>query len=200
MRIGIDLDNTLICYDQAFARVAREEGLLPPRFEGDKRAVRRALLAERADGHLWEKLQGMVYGRRIDAARPADGVAEFLGLCWRHGASVAIVSHKTRLAHHDPLLTDLRAAALHWLEDRGLLDAPGCGVARADVWFEATRDDKVRRIGALGCEVFVDDLAEVLAHAGMPAGCRKILLGRDPQGGFEQYASWREIGDALFAS
>jgi len=29
MRIGIDLDNTLICYDEAFLRVGREEGLLP---------------------------------------------------------------------------------------------------------------------------------------------------------------------------
>ena len=29
MRVGIDLDNTLISYDQAFQRVAKEEGLLP---------------------------------------------------------------------------------------------------------------------------------------------------------------------------
>ena len=40
MKIGIDLDNTLICYDNAFQRVAREEGLLPPAFEGNKVTVK----------------------------------------------------------------------------------------------------------------------------------------------------------------
>ena len=75
MRVGIDLDNTLISYDQAFQRVAKEEGLLPASFEGNKAAVKRALLAERPDGLLWESLQGLVYGRRIDAAVLFDGVA-----------------------------------------------------------------------------------------------------------------------------
>jgi len=32
MRIGLDLDNTLICYDQAFLRVGKEEGILPASF------------------------------------------------------------------------------------------------------------------------------------------------------------------------
>ena len=50
MRIGLDLDNTLICYDQAFLRVGKEEGMLPASFAGNKAAVKRALLAERPDG------------------------------------------------------------------------------------------------------------------------------------------------------
>ena len=81
MRVGIDLDNTLISYDQAFQRVGKEEGLLPASFEGNKAAVKRALLAERPDGLLWESLQGLVYGRRIDAAVLFDGVAGFLEAC-----------------------------------------------------------------------------------------------------------------------
>src|SRR6267378_1687150 len=105
MRIGLDLDNTLICYDEAFLRVGKEEGLLPASFEGNKAAVKRALLAEQPDGYLWESLQGLVYGRRIDAAMLFDGVAEFLEKCRRHGGTIAIVSHKTELAHHDPHLT-----------------------------------------------------------------------------------------------
>jgi hypothetical protein len=48
--------------------------------------------------------------------------------------------------------------------------------------------------------VFVDDLAEVLVHGEMPAACRKILFGSDPQSGFEQYASWHEVCNALFPS
>ena len=198
MRIGIDLDNTLICYDQAFARVGKEERLLPATFEGNKAAVKRALLAERPDGLLWESLQGLVYGRRIDAAMLFDGVTQFLEACRTGGDAVAIVSHKTERAHHDPHLTDLRAAAFHWMENNRFFDAAGLGLGRHNVYFEGTRDDKVKRIRALECDVFVDDLAEVLAHADMPAACRKILFGSDRQSEFEQYATWDQVRDALF--
>jgi hypothetical protein len=198
MKIGIDLDNTLICYDQAFQRVGREEGLLPPSFEGDKAAVKRALLKERPDGLLWETLQGLVYGRRIDAAILFDGVARFLGVCRRRGDKVAIVSHKTDLAHHDPLRTDLRAAALQWMEANRFFQPAGLALQREDVFFESTRDEKIRRIAALDLDLFVDDLAEVLAHEDMPAACRKILFGQEPQERFEQYATWGELCDAVF--
>jgi hypothetical protein len=198
MRIGIDLDNTLISYDQAFQRVAREEGLLPSSFEGNKAAVKRALLAERPDGFLWESLQGLVYGRRIDAAVLFDGVARFLEACRRRADVVAIVSHKTEFAHHDPHRTDLRVAALRWMERNRFFDAAGLGVGRNNVYFEGTREEKVRRIRALECNVFVDDLAEVLGHDEMPATCRKILFGCESQSKFEQYVSWDEVRDALF--
>jgi len=198
MRVGIDLDNTLICYDQAFARVGKEEGLLPASFEGNKVEVKRALLAEQPDGFLWERLQGLVYGRRIDAATMFEGVTGFLEACRAGGNDVMIVSHKTELAHHDPLLTDLRVAALQWMENNRFFDTQGLGLGRHIVHFEGTRDDKVKRIRALGCDVFVDDLAEVLGHAEMPTTCRKILFGSDPQSEFEQYASWNEVRDALF--
>jgi hypothetical protein len=198
MKIGLDLDNTVICYDQAFLRVGQEEGLLPASFQGNKVAVKNALLAERPDGYLWEALQGMVYGRRIDAATLFEGVGDFLDLCRQRDASVAIVSHKTERAHHDPHLTDLRLAALRWMEARQFFDLPGLGLERGNVFFEGSRDDKVRRIRALGCQLFIDDLTEVLAHGDMPQGCRKILFGRDPHCAFEQYPSWREVRDAIF--
>lgn len=198
MRVGIDLDNTLICYDQAFAQVGKEEGLLPASFEGNKIEVKRTLLAERPDGYLWESLQGLVYGRRIDAAKMFDGVTSFLETCRAGGNDVMIVSHKTELAHHDPLMTNLRGAALLWMENNGFFDARGLALGRHSVHFEGTRDEKVRRIRALECDVFVDDLTEVLGHAEMPETCRKILFGSDRQSEFEQYATWNEVRDALF--
>lgn len=198
MRIGLDLDNTLICYDRAFAEVGRAEGLLPRSFDGDKAAVKQALIGQRPDGYLWERLQGLVYGREIAAATLFDGAADFLAACRGRDERISIVSHKTLRAHHDPSATDLRAAALSWMERQGFFDAAGLGLDRAQVFFEDTRRDKVRRIAALGCELFVDDLAEVLEHEDMPAACRKILLGREPRAGLEHYASWREIRHAVF--
>jgi len=109
---------------------------------------------------------------------------------------VLVISHKTELAHHDPLGTNLRSAALTWMRGRGLFDLPGLG--QDSVYFEPTRDDKVRRIAALRCDVFIDDLDVVLEHALMPEPCRRILFRGPPQSRFEQYQSWGEISDALF--
>lgn len=198
MLIGIDLDNTLICYDHAFQEVARRAGLLPASFSGDKAAVKKALLARRADGFLWEKLQGLVYGRDIDAARLFEGVERFVAGCRGQGHRLVVVSHKTEAAHHDPGGPNLRSAALRWMSLHGFFDRDRLGLQPADVLFEATREDKIRRIAALTADVFIDDLVEVLGHPDMPAACRKILFGTTAQDRFEQYASWPELCDAFF--
>jgi hypothetical protein len=199
MRIGVDFDNTLVSYDRAFSLVGKEEGLLPADFVGGKEAVKRWLIDQRADGRLWERLQGVVYGRRMDGAELFEGVAEFFRLCREHaGCRVNIVSHKSVLAHHDPLKTNLRDSALRWMEHQGFFDKPGFGLATDQVFFEDTREAKVRRVGALDCQIFVDDLPEVLEHAGMPTACRKILFRTDHPGRFERAANWTEICDTVF--
>jgi hypothetical protein len=199
MRIGVDFDNTLVCYDRAFATVGTEAGLLPADFTGGKDAAKSFLLRERPDGYLWERLQGLVYGQRIDTAELADGAAEFFRRCReRNGSQVYVVSHKTVLAHHDPLRTDLRESALGWMRRQGFFERDGFGLDVSRVFFEDTRDAKVRRIGELDCEVFVDDLPEVLGHAEMPAGCRKILFSTEHSGPFERAANWTEVCAALF--
>jgi hypothetical protein len=199
MRIGVDFDNTLVCYDRAFATVGKEARLLPADFAGGKDAAKRRLLRERPDGYLWEKLQGLVYGRRIDHAELYDGAVEFFRRCRREaGWQVYVVSHKTVLAHHDPLKTDLRASALAWMRRQGFFEPDGFGLDTNQVFFEDTRDAKVRRIGALACQIFVDDHPEVLGHAEMPAGCRKILFATEHAGPFERAANWSEVCAAVF--
>ena len=199
MRIGVDFDNTLVSYDRAFATVGKEERLLPADFTGGKEAAKRWLYQARPDGYLWESLQGLVYGRRIDRAELYEGAAEFLRQCnERDGCRVYVVSHKTVLAHHDPLQTNLRDSALGWMKRQGFFDERGFGLEAAQVFFEDTRDAKVRRIGELDCQIFVDDLPEVLAHAGMPPACRRILFRAEHSGPFERAANWTEVRDAVF--
>lgn len=199
MRIGVDFDNTLVCYERAFAAVGKEAGLLPADFTGGKDAAKRWLCRERPDGYLWERLQGLVYGRRIDQAEVYEGAAEFFRRCrQRNGWQVYIVSHKTVLAHHDPLKTDLRESALGWMRRQGFFAKDGFGLDASRVFFEDTREAKVRRIGELDCQIFVDDHPEVLGHAAMPPGCRKILFSTEHSGPFERAANWTEVCAAVF--
>ena len=63
MRLGLDLDNSLICYDQVFFNIAKELDIVPSTWQGNKRQLKEYLYRSEEGRACWQKLQGMVYGR-----------------------------------------------------------------------------------------------------------------------------------------
>jgi hypothetical protein len=176
MRIGIDFDNTLIGYDDVFLAAAQERNLVGSGFTGNKQAVRDAIRLL-PDGELaWQQLQGHVYGKGIDRAVMFEGVDAFLRRCRAAGHAVFIVSHKTEYGHYDPDRVNLRAAAADWMEARGFFAPDTYAIPRENVFFETTRTHKLRRISALECIYFIDDLEEVLNDPDFPAGVNRVLF------------------------
>ena len=173
LRIGIDFDNTMVDYRPVFLPAARELGFLDATFViHDKTEIRDRLRALPDGEGRWQRLQAHVYGVAIDAAPAYDGLERFLAEARRRGAALAVVSHKSRYAAAAPGGADLQEAALRWLSARGILGASG--LARTDVFFEGTRDEKLSRVRSLGLTHFIDDLADVLADPGFPALTRPI--------------------------
>ena len=201
MRLGVDFDNTIAGYDALFAALAGERGLLaePPR---SKRLLRDTLRRREGGEEDWRGLQSVAYGARMADAELIEGADRFFHACREADAEVFIVSHKTRYSNYRSDGTDLRRAALAWLNDNGFFHAAGFGLMPDQVFFEDTRGDKAARIGALGCEIFVDDLEELFREPGYPEAARKILF--DPDGcaetdaGVTRCRHWNEITDAVF--
>lgn len=200
MRIGIDFDNTIACYDGVFHRAALERGLIPADLASSKNAVRDFLNGSGRKDEFTE-LQGYVYGARMDLVSPYPGVSEFVSAARGAGHEVFVVSHKTR----HPILGpahDMHAAARGFLEARGLIGEHA--FAGDGVFFELTKESKVARAAALGVDVFVDDLPEILAMVGFPAGTRTILFDPDAHHSrateFERHESWPAIRSALLGS
>lgn len=202
VRIGIDFDNTIICYDKVFAAVARQRGLVPEGWVGLKTDVR-DLLRSRAGGELaWQGLQGFVYGKGIGGAEIYPGVREFLASCRKTGTSVYIVSHKTQFGHQDPERVDLREAARGWLKGAGLIDVAEAALAAGDVYFEDTLAAKVERLASLKLDIFIDDLVDVFEQPHFPRATRSILFtqSRPPHPGHcEPIATWAGISRGVFA-
>jgi hypothetical protein len=201
LRIGIDFDNTIACYDRAFGIVAERLGLLEAAAAPTKAEVKTQLLA-RSGGDLdWQRLQGQMYGRYMLDAYLFPGVREFLALCRLRGIPVFVVSHKTEFGHFDVEQVSLRGQALKWMEAKGLFDA-ALGFSPEQVFFEATREAKLARVAALGCSHFIDDLPEVFAEADFPVQTRGLLFApnaEDDVGG-ATYGSWRAIAQALLGN
>src|SRR5687768_16860309 len=80
MRLGIDLDNTIISYNSLFAQLAVESGLVPPDVATNKQSIR-DYLRRQGQEDRWTELQGIAYGSRIEEALPFPGIYEFFQRC-----------------------------------------------------------------------------------------------------------------------
>jgi hypothetical protein len=173
--IGIDFDNTIVSYDDLMYRAAVDRGLLDGGAERSKRAVRDRI-RRLPDGEIeWQKLQALAYGPGMRQARLTEGAGEFLVRCRAAGLAVFIVSHKTEYAACDETRTNLRTAALDWMDAHGLFGPEGPGLSRHRVFFESTRAEKIARIRDIGCSHFIDDLEEVLLDPAFPTHVHKLL-------------------------
>jgi len=195
MRIGVDFDNTIVCYDDLFHRVALEQGLIPAAIPVTKSSVRDYLRQiDREDD--WTQLQGYVYGSRMAEAPAFPGVFDFFSRCRQTNIDVVIISHKTRQPFQGPVY-DLHEVAYRWLEQNGLFDAHGNGRKSSVVYFELTKQEKLQRIESCRCDHFIDDLPEFLAEPGFPRGVDRILF--DPgklytaEHKFRRAESWDDV-------
>jgi hypothetical protein len=202
LHIGLDLDNTLIDYDKAFGEVGAEIQLLKAGHGLTTKDEVKAFL--RTPPHVeedWMRLQGQVYGRHIGRARMYDGVDACLRMLRARGARLSIVSHKTRYGHFDADRVSLWDAAMSWLERHQFFTADGYGLDRSDVHFSETRAGKIATIARIGCQAYVDDLAEVLRDPLFPASTQGIWFAADKDAsegdGLKPYRHWKEIAKAL---
>lgn len=199
MIIGLDFDNTIVCYDAIFHCEAVRRGLIAPAVPIDKTSVRDAIRRSGKEAR-WTELQGDVYGPLINGASPYDGCIDFIKACRRRQINVRIISHKSQFPYGGQGY-DLRAAALSWLNLQGIIAGELLG--KGDVYFEATREAKMARIARERCGLFIDDLPEFLIDPAFPSRVSRVLF--DPAGRaiadvrYQTVASWREVADVVFA-
>lgn len=201
MIIGVDFDNTLVCYDEVFLRLGREAGLGGLADSDRQKAVREAARQSPEGDLAWQRLQGQAYGPRIQEAQAFEGALAFLTRCHAAGITTRIISHKTQFAGIDPTGTDLRMAAMAWMEGRGFF-SPSTGLEAKHFLFGATRQEKIAHIKALGCTHFVDDLEETFREPDFPRDVQGILFApgtpSETPPGVWVCPSWANIEGRIF--
>jgi transketolase len=147
------------------------------------------------------RLQGQVYGRYIERASLYRGVLDFIGRLRQAGARLSIISHKTQYGHFDEARIDLREAAKSWLVSRGLLGT-GSALAVDQVFFEDGREAKLARIAEQRCDIFIDDLPEVLGDPDFPRETRGLWFAPElpvEPTALQPFRSWPELTEAVLA-
>ncbi|MEX1115527.1 MAG: hypothetical protein WEB53_09770 [Akkermansiaceae bacterium] len=192
MTIGLDLDNTIVCYDRCFHLLATERHGLPGTVRAEKNAVRQYFRESGREAD-WTVLQGIAYGQGMTKAEPFAGALDFVREAVARGHTVKIISHRTR----QPIVgdaTDLHASALAWLKCEGFV-GPGA-LAESDVFFETSKEAKLQRIAEQQCAVFLDDLPEILLSDHFPVGVQGWLFapGQGDAGYDRTVADWETFG------
>jgi hypothetical protein len=199
MRIGIDFDNTIVSYDALFHQVALEKQLISSSLPKSKLAVR-DYLRESNKEDLWTLMQGEVYGSRMDDAIAYPGFFKFAKQAQECGHQIFIISHKTRHPFAGPKY-DLHQAAKDWVNKFMTLNDISLN-ENTDAFFEITKEDKISRIFQLNCDIFIDDLPEILTMQGFPDNTQKILFDFEGthsinHSQFTSANSWQHIQDLI---
>ncbi|PYV45745.1 MAG: hypothetical protein DMG06_01200 [Acidobacteria bacterium] len=200
--IGIDFDNTLICYDSVFHSLAVRGHLISPATPSQKTAIR-DIVRNSPEGDLsWQQLQALAYGPAIAGATLFHGVLAFFQECKKNDLPVFIVSHKTQVAWHEQQPVQLWECAWHWMREHDFFNSNGLGLSPDHIFFESTRADKIQRIRVLGCTHFIDDLYEVFAEPDFPVHVTKLLFAPNGTGAGDAnsfvFESWLEIKKWFF--
>ena len=194
MRIGIDFDNTIACYDNAFYEVALEKNWIDPKILKSKVSVK----IEMHKRNLFREftiLQGLVYGKNILKAKLFEGFKNFLADNLKFH-EFFIISHKTRY----PIIgekIDLHSAAYKFIKFNKL--EYFYNDINKKIFLEPQKEKKIKRTNTLNLDFFIDDLPEILEMEGFLEKTKKILFDPNHMSSklspLKNFSSWEEINN-----
>ena len=201
VRIGIDLDNTVISYDNAFQLGAALSGLVDRNCKLNKKAIRDFIRNEPDGETEWQKLQSYVYGEGINEAVLFPGVYRFLWRCKQRKIDVEIVSHKTEFGNFDSKKISLRDSATNFLVNHGLLGDKNSLIKK--VTYKKSKNEKIDYIKQNNYEYFIDDLEEIVFSKELK-NQKGILFSRDNLSNTSSNVviskSWEEISQNILGN
>ncbi len=192
LKIGFDFDNTLVNYDHIFYELAFEKGLINRDIEKTKVSVRN-YLRETGKESAFTLMQGEVYGKKILEIKASQDLLKVLKKLICDGHQLFIISHKTKTPFLGPKY-DLHKAATKWLEINQFFSKDGINLNLDNVYFEETLDNKIERIIKLNCNLFIDDLPEILKKLddsifGLHFNLNKEIKNNE----FESISEWHQL-------
>jgi len=175
MKIGLDLDNTVIDYSAAFHAAAKYIGISLPEYINTKNKIKKHVLSLTSGEYVWQRIQGLAYGLFVNShARLYPGVVRFLWRCREQKHEVGIVSHKTLYGHQDSSCVPLREVATAFLNSQDI--KIGLNEFLSKIIFHDTYEGKISFIKNNSFDWFIDDLSSVISDLKEQKKINKIFF------------------------
>ena len=200
MKIGLDLDNTIIDYSNSFLFHAKKMRLISKDCLFKKKELKEFVIKQNGE-NIWQKLQGIVYGKGLEQANLFPGAYRFLWRARQHNYKIYIVSHKTLYGHYDQSKTNLREKANLFLKKNKLAGLIKNNIIE-EVFFCDNQNLKINKIKKLNLDIFVDDLTDIIAKLDFLTYQKKILfdpLDEYKYNNYKRIKSFEQLSELIFS-
>ena len=183
MIVGIDIDNTIINYDNVFKRNAKKLQIKLKKKNNIKREFKENIISTKGP-KAWTSFQGKVYGSQLNSASLYPGFLRFYKYLQNNNFKVYFVSHKTIY----PILgkkINLRNKTKKFLKNK-------VKNLNSEIIFCDSIEKKIEQIKKKNCDIFIDDLEKILNF--IPNSIYKIHFNAKGKKKFDlRTNSWNKI-------
>lgn len=193
IKLGIDLDNTIICYDKLIIRLIKKKfpEIKINKSNNSKQILKKKILKNYGNDE-WTKLQGQIYGKKIQSAILFDGFNEVIEQL-KESFDIYIISHKTKYPAIGKKI-NLRNAAKRLLKEKKISYCKNELIKSENIFFAETKKEKIKIIKQQKIDIFIDDLDQILKL--LPNKISKIHFSKYKTN-YVNFYEWKKISKYL---
>lgn len=182
IKIGIDLDNTIIDYQNSFEKYLEEKKIY---FKKINKKKIKLITNNNSKIKNWTEAQEEIYGHYITYAKPYKNFNEFEKFALRNEIKLYIISHKTKYSQFSKKY-NLRLESDKWLKKN-------INKGKYKIFYVNTINEKVRKIAKIKPNYFIDDLIEIFDNENFPKKVKKILFSKINNDEVVTFSNWDKI-------
>ncbi len=166
-KIGIDLDNTIINYENSFKKFLKKNNIQLKNI--DKFKIKK-LIKENKKIINWTQVQEEIYGKYIIYAKKFKHYSTFENFALKNKFKLYIISHKTHYSEYSQKYDLIKASNL-WLKKN-------LKKKNYKIYFLNSITKKINKIKKIKPDFYIDDLEKILTNKRLPKKTKKILFSR----------------------
>lgn len=182
IKIGIDLDNTIINYHNSFKKYLRERRILLKNINKEKVKF---IANNNSKIKNWTEAQEEIYGKYIVFAKLFKFFEEFEKFALNKNMKLYIVSHKTKYSQFSKKY-NLHTQSNKWIKKNIIK-------GKYQIFYVNTINEKIKQIAKIKPNYFIDDLLEVFDNKNFPKNVKKIHFSKIKNEKILTLHNWRKI-------
>ena len=189
IKIGIDLDNTIINYNESFKKYLKDQKIYLKKINKEKIKF---ISNNHSKIKNWTEVQEEIYGNYIKFAKLFIHFKEFEKFAIRKKIKLFIISHKTKHSQFSKRY-NLHRQSNRWLKKN-------INKKKYKIFYTNTINEKIKKIIQIKPDYFVDDLIEVFKNKNFPKNVKKIYFSQKKSTRTLLFDNWKQIKNYIIAN
>lgn len=186
IKIGIDLDNTIIDYQNSFKKYLKERKIY-------LKVINKNKIKQICDNNpkieSWTKAQEEIYGKYISSAKPFKYFKKFEKFALSNNIKLYIVSHKTKYSQFSKKY-NLHYSSNNWLKKN-------INKNKYKIFYVDSVVNKIKKIQKIKPNYFIDDLIKIFKCKQFPKKVKKIYFSKKNYGKIKTIDNWKKITEYI---